>query len=87
MGNHDELLKNYPNGTYSKLVADQEKIDQQHLKVSAQRVKEGEHLSAADSQAAIDEEAAQKMEEANVILQAETDKLNALLEPITNEKK
>ncbi len=22
MGNHDELIKNYPNGTYSKLVAD-----------------------------------------------------------------
>lgn len=27
MGSHDELLKNFPNGTYSKLVADQEKID------------------------------------------------------------
>jgi len=28
-GNHDSLLRDYPDGTYSKLVNDQQKVDQQ----------------------------------------------------------
>lgn len=34
-GNHEELLKNYPDGVYSKLVADQQRIDTQQAQQTA----------------------------------------------------
>ena len=89
-GNHESLLRDFPNGTYSKLVADQEKVD------AAQPETENADVSAEiTAQAKADkiiankekeELAEQQMVQANELKKVIDDEIEKALDPISNPK-
>ena len=92
-GTHAELVQ-IESGVYSKLVADQERLDNEHNN-NNHLDGEGEVVSAAEidadaKQAQLDTQlklAQDKMDEADATLAEEQRKLDEILEPIKNEKK
>lgn len=87
VGTHESLLQNYPTGIYSKLVADQEKIDAQTNVVPAKSIVD---VNVSADQAVLEanlEIANQKMEECNTAQDKKDEELATLLLPITDKKK
>lgn len=94
-GNHASLLRDYPHGTYSKLVSQQEELDQQTTaKQVAQHAeggeKEGVREAATVEAANNDPEvllAKEKMKEAEAIDKAHDERVEAAIAAINDPKK
>lgn len=94
-GNHASLLKDFPHGTYSKLVSQQEELDQQttakHVAQHAEGgEKEGVLEAGADEAANNDPEvllAKEKMKEAEALDKAHDDRVQAAIAAINDPKK